>query len=187
MGRLGQLGCAVAVLCAVIASEGGCNSGTAVNTTTFAVPAIITLSPPGSVSMELGTNQQFTATPENASKAPITEPVFYQSSNSAVVSVAVNGLVCAGSWDSVSVPQVCTPGPVGFADITAATQGVSSPATRVYVHQHIDSVVITPVPPGPATSCLTTIENPEVPNTAAYQATAFSRGIDVTATAGQFV
>jgi hypothetical protein len=186
MGRSGHAGFAIAVLCAAIAGEAGCSSGTAVNTTTFAVPAIIALAPQNSVSMELGTDQQFTATPEDSNKTPITEPVFYQSSNSAVVSVAVNGLVCAGTWDSLSVPQICTPGPVGFADITAATQGVSSPATRVYVHQHIDSVVITPVPPGPATTCLTAIEGSTVPHTAAYQATAFSHGVDITASAGQF-
>jgi hypothetical protein len=186
MGRLGQVGFAIAVLCAAIAWEAGCSSGTAVNTTTFAVPAIIVLAPQSSVSMELGTNQQFTATPEASNKSAITEPVFFLSSNSAVVTVAVNGLVCAGTWDSLSLPQICTPGPVGFADITATAQGVSSPATRVYVHQHIDSVVITPVPPGPATTCLTATENTTVPHAAAYQATAFSRGVDITATAGQF-
>src|SRR5580704_14131378 len=174
MGRLGQVGCTVAVLCAVMAGESGCSSGNPVNTTTFAVPASISLLPQNSVSMELGTNQQFTATPENASKTPITEPVFYQSSNSAVVTVAVNGLVCAGTWDSLSVPQICTAGPVGFADIIASAQGVSSPSTRVYVHQHIDSVTISPVPPGPSTSCLS------VTQTAAYQATAFSHGADIT-------
>jgi hypothetical protein len=186
MGRLGKAGCAVAVLCGVIAFEAGCSSGNAVNATTFAVPATIALTPVGSASMELGTNQQFTATPETSAKTPITEPVFYQSSNSTVASVAVNGLVCAGTWDSLSTPQICTPGPVGFADITATTQGVSSPSTRVYVHQHIDNVVITPVPPGPTTTCLTTTENATVANAAAYQATAYSRGIDITATAGQF-
>jgi hypothetical protein len=186
MVRFGQMGCAIAVLCAVIAGETGCSSGSPVHTGVFVVPASITLLPQNSVSMELGTNQQFTATPENASKNPITEPVFYQSSNSAVVTVAANGVVCAGTWDSLSNPQVCTPGPVGFGDITATSQGVSSPATRVYVHQHIDSVVITPVPPAPTTTCLTTTENPTVPSTAAYQATAYSRSVDVTATAGQF-
>ena len=185
MRRLGQVVCAVAVLWAVIASEAGCSSGKAVNTTAFAVPTSIALVPQNSVSMELGTDQQFSATPLASNKSPITEPVFYQSSNSAVVSVAVNGLVCAGTWDSLSVPQICTPGPVGFADITATAQGVSSPATRVYVHQHIDSVVITPVPPVP-TTCLTTTENAAVPNKAVYQATAYSRGVDITASAGQF-
>jgi len=181
MGRLNQVGFAIAVLCILLAVEAGCSSGKAVNTTVYPVPTSITLAPQGSVSMELGTNQQFIATPEGASKAPIAEPVFYQSSNSAVVSVAANGLVCAGTWDSLSVPQICTAGPVGFADITATAQGVSSPTTRVYVHQHIDSIVITPVPPGPINSCLS------VTQTAAYQATAYSRGVDITASAGQFI
>jgi hypothetical protein len=180
MGRLGQVGCAIAILGFLVAGEAGCGSGKAVNTTAFAVPTSISLVPQNSVSMELGTNQQFIATPQNSKKSPIAEPVFYQSSNSAVVTVAVNGLVCAGTWDSLSVPQICTPGPVGFADITATTQGVSSPPTRVYVHQHIDSVAITPVPPGPVNTCLS------VSQAAAYQASAFSRGIDITSTAGQF-
>lgn len=180
MGRLGQVGCAISLVCILIASQDGCSGSKAVNTTAFAVPTSISLIPQNSISMELGTNQQFAATPQDASKTPIAEPVFYQSSNSAVVTVAVNGLVCAGSWDSLSVPQICSPGPVGFADITAAAQGVSSPPTRVYVHQHIDNITITALPPGPANNCLS------VSQTAAYQATAYSRGIDVTSTAGQF-
>jgi hypothetical protein len=186
MGKLGKMGCGLALLCAVIVGESGCSSGHAVNSTSYAVPASISLVPQNSVSMELGTDQQFTATPQNESKATITEPVFYQSSNSAVVNVAANGLVCAGTWDSLSTPQVCTAGPVGFADITAVAQGVSSAPTRVYVHQHIDSVVITAVPPLPTTNCLTTTENTTVAHTAVYQASAYSRGVDVTATAGQF-
>src|SRR5271168_2464075 len=127
MGKSGGVGFAIAVLCAVIAVEASCGSGSAVHTTSFAVPTNITLVPAGSASMELGTYQPFTAPPFSASQAPITEPVFDRSSNSAVVTVAVNGLVCSGTWDSLSVPQICTAGPVGFADITASAQGVSSP------------------------------------------------------------
>src|SRR5579863_2739665 len=178
MHRSGRMGLVMAVLCLLAAIEAGCSSGSPVHTTAYAVPASIVLVPVGNASMELGTNQQFTATPQNANKSALIEPVFYQSSNSSVVTVAANGVVCAGTWDSLSAPQVCTPGPVGFGDITATSQGVSSPATRVYVHQHIDSVVITPVPPAPTTTCLTTTENPTVPSTAAYQATAYSRGVD---------
>src|SRR5579859_3625236 len=137
MGRFGRASMAIALMCAAIAGEEGCSSGQAVTTGVFTVPAIVSLAPAGSVSMELGTDQQFTATPQTTNRSVLTEPVFYQSSNSAIVSIAVNGLVCAGTWDSLSVPQICTAGPIGFADITATAQGVSSPATRVYVHQHI--------------------------------------------------
>src|SRR5579863_37669 len=180
MHRSGRMGLVMAVLCLLAAIEAGCSSGSPVHTTAYAVPASIVLVPVGNASMELGTNQQFTATPQNANKSALIEPVFYQSSNSSVVTVAANGLVCAGTWDSLSVPQVCTAGPVGFADITATAQGVSSPATRVYVHQHIDSVTIAPVPPVPTTACLS------VDQTAAYQATAYSHGVDITGSVGQF-
>ncbi|MGH9499769.1 MAG: hypothetical protein ACRD3L_11585 [Terriglobales bacterium] len=180
MSRLGRLGCAMAVVCFLIAVQAGCSSSKAVTSTTFAVPTSITLNPTNSISMELGTNVAFSGTPLDKNNAPISEPIFYQSSNSAVVTVASNGLVCAGSWDSLSVPQICSPGPVGFADIIASTQGVSSPTTRVYVHQHIDNIAITPLPPGPVNSCLSAGQ------TGLFQATAYSRGSDVTSTAGQF-
>jgi len=187
MLRLGQIAAMIATLTMVLGTETGCSSGHAINTTGFAIPATIALVPAGSASMELGTSQQFAATPEAIDKSPITEPVFFQSSNSSVATVAANGLVCAGTWDSLSVPQICSPGGVGFADITAVAQGVSSPATRVYVHQHIDNIVISPVPPAPISTCLTATANAPVQHEAAYQARAYSRGVDITNTAGQFI
>ena len=62
---------------------------------------------------------------------------------------------------------------------------MSSPATTVYVHQHIDSIVVTPVPgqtppllgPGP---CLSKGQSFK------YQATALSQGTDITPTVGTF-
>src|SRR5579863_1128593 len=139
MGRFGLFGLAVSVLIiALMAGLAGCSSGKAVGTTNFPVPASITLNPAPSLSLEVGTNQGFTASVESARKTAITEPVFYQSSNSAVVTVAANGLACAGSWDSLSSPQICTPGPVGVAQVTATALGVISPPTTVYVHQHIE-------------------------------------------------
>ena len=130
--------------------------------------------------MELGTNQAFTVAITNAARAIITEPVTYVSSNPSVVTVAANGLACAGSWDSLSSPQVCTPGATGTAEVTAVAQGVSSPATTVYVHQHIDKVVISTIPPAPTTPCFS------VGQTVEYQASAFNRGNDITSTVGIF-
>jgi hypothetical protein len=71
---------------------------------------------------------------------------------------------------------------VGVADITATAQGVSSPPTTVYVHQHIDSIVVSPVPTDPPNTapCLSK------DLTADYQANAFSRGVDITSTVGKF-
>src|SRR5579863_2417653 len=168
----------------LVASLGGCSSSSPIHTVTFPVPASISISPAPFLSMEIGTNQLFSPSILSSTKTSITEPVNYQSSNTAVLTVADNGLACAGSWDSLSSPAICTPGPVGVAQVTANAQGVSSPATTVYVHQHIDKVVVTflptpnqPLPPNPCYS---------VGQTANYRAQAFSNGVDITATVGVF-
>ena len=131
--------------------------------------------------MEVGKTVTFTANPSNGTTT-LVETVSYQSSNTAVVTIASNGLACAGSWDSLTAPQVCTPGPVGTAQITATVDGVSSPPTTVYVHQHIDNITISPVPTAttPFQTCFSKDQ------TFVYQATAKSRGVDVTSTVGPF-
>jgi hypothetical protein len=187
MGRFGVAGFAVFIaLLIIIPLSGlvGCGGGNAVHTSTFAVPASVTLAPGPNVSMEIGTYETFAASALTSTKAIIAEPLSYQSSNTAVVTVANNGLVCAGSWNSLSIPQVCTPGPVGVAQVTATAQGVSSPTTTVYVHQHIDQVTVSvlPIPnqPPPTNPCYS------VGQTANYQATAYSHGVNITSTVGVF-
>jgi len=185
MGRFGAVVPAVLTLLGItqLASLTGCSSSSPVKTVTYPVAASIAISPSPDVSLELGTNQAFSVTVEDSAKANITEPVTFVSSNPAVVTVAANGLACAGSWNSLSSPQICTPGATGVAQITAVAQGVSSPATTVYVHQHIDKVVISTVPtvpPEPTTPCLSVGQAME------YQAKAFSQGNDITSTVGIF-
>jgi hypothetical protein len=191
MGRSGLVGFAVfvAILILLLASLVGCGSNNAVTTVNFAVPASVTLSPGPNVSIEIGTFQSFLASALTSTKTTIAEPVSYQSSNTAVLTVANNGLACAGSWNSLSNPQVCTPGPVGVAVVTATAQGVSSPSTTVYVHQHIDKVTVSlfvpPNQPPPTNPCYS------VNQTSIYQANAFSRGVgntnvDITNTVGVF-
>ena len=126
--------------------------------------------------------QVFTASPKNSKNVAVSTPVKFLSSNTAILTIANNGLACAGTWDSLTVPQICTPGPVGMAQVTATSHGVSSPPTTVYVHQHIDKITISPVPgqtppPGP---CLS---KDQAFN---YQASAFSRGLDITSSVGTF-
>jgi trimeric autotransporter adhesin len=164
--------------------------------TTFAVPATVTITPAPALSLELGTNQAFTATLQNSARASITEPVTYQSTNTAVVTVAANGLACAGSWDNLASPMICTPGQVGVAQVTAIANGVSSPPTTVYVHQHVDSVAVQdlctgsePNPPCtlPRHACQSLLEREtQLPQNTLYQARAFSRGTDITSSVGQF-
>jgi hypothetical protein len=185
MGRFGAVVPAVLapLTFIVLASFAGCSSSNPVKTAVYPVPASISINPSPYASLELGTYQPFSATPQNSSKGTITEPITFVSSNPGVVTVAANGLACAGSWDSLVSPQVCTPGSTGVSEVRAVAMGVSSPATTVYVHQHVDKVVISnlpTVPPSPTTPCLS------IGQTLEYQASAFSHGVDVTSTVGVF-
>ncbi len=160
----------------------GCSSGSSTHIVSYAVPANVTLTPATTASLDVGTSLAFSAQAEDNKDNAVTQPITYFSSNPAVVTIAANGIACAGSWDSISSPQVCTPGPVGTAQITASAQGVSSPPTTIYVHQHIESVVINPVPvlSNPTSPCITKGQTFE------YAATAYSGGADITTTVGQF-
>jgi hypothetical protein len=155
-----------------------CGSGS--HGTNFQTPAHISISPATSVSLDLGTTQAFTTSATNFAGHTIVEPVSYHSSDTSVVTVANNGVACAGSWNSLSTPQVCTPASAGVAQVTATAMGVSTAPVTIYVHQHIDNVTISLVPPLPPTKCLSKDA------TANYQVNAFSRGADITSTVGQF-
>ena len=178
MGRCGSVG-AVVLLLILIMGLLGCGGG---NKTPVPdpVPATITITPTGSISLEIGKFQSFTATTNSSTNTAISTPITFVSSNTAVVTLAANGAACAGSWDSLSNPQLCTPGSVGSAEVTATAQGVSSAPTTVYVHQHIGHVAIAPVTT-PALSCVSK------GGTFVYQALAFStNGVDITQTVGGF-
>jgi hypothetical protein len=184
-----------ATLVFVIASFSGCHSGTGAAANFFPIPSSISLAPAPSVSLELGTNQAFIATVNTSSNTSSVQPVTYQSSNTAIVTVAANGLACAGTWNSLSNPQVCTPGPTGVAQVTATAQGVSSPPTTIYVHQHIDQVTVRDIcavnePPAactvPRNPLCQSLNQNNLPQNTVYEAHAFSQGTDVTPTAGQF-
>jgi hypothetical protein len=186
-----MLGSAIVLL---LAGLPGCSSGKAVATATYPVPASVAISPAPSLSLEIGTSQAFTTTIENSAKAAITEPATFLSSNTAIVTVAANGLACAGSWDNLANPTICTPGGVGVAQVTATAQGVTSAPTTVYVHQHVDSVTLQNLcsgvePPAPCTlprhPCQSLNQN-SAPQNTVYEAHAFSRGTDITSTVGQF-
>ncbi|HZQ68179.1 MAG TPA: hypothetical protein VFA68_06650 [Terriglobales bacterium] len=185
MGRWFCVWSGTVVAVFLLAALVGCGSSR--STTNFPKPASLTLSPTPTASMDIGTTQSFTATAHNFSGRIITEPISFLSSNTAVLTIANNGMACAGTWDSLSAPTVCTPGPAGVAQVTATALGVNSPPTTVYVHQHVQSIQVTPapVPPPPTTSCISkdTTEN--------FQATAYTLGaggqlVDITSTVGPF-
>jgi hypothetical protein len=189
MRKFGSLGFGLFLL-TVISAAVSCGGHNAVRNAVYTVPTSISMIPTPSSSMELGTNLAFTATASDG-KQNLSEPIFYQSSNTAVLTVAANGLACAGTWDSLANPQVCTPGPVGTAQVTATSLGVSSPPTTVYVHTHIDSVTLQlapspPNPPLPLQPCESVATNLPITQNLIYQARAFSRGTDITPSVGQF-
>jgi hypothetical protein len=171
------------IVISFIAALAGCGGSGPTTNTVFPVPANILLSPANTLSLDVGSaNQAFTATPENSKHTAISTPVTFLSSNTAILTIASSGLVCAGTWDSIAAPQICTPGPVGVVQVTATSHGVSSPPTTVYVHQHIDNIVVTPVPnqTPPLGPCFS---KGQIFN---YQATALSRGLDITSSVGPF-
>lgn len=173
----------ICMIASLIAALTGCSSSSPTVNTPFPVPAKIILSPATEVSLDVGSaTQTFTATPQNNKGTTVTTPVSFLSSNTSVLTVASNGLACAGTWDSLTTPQICTPGPVGVATVTATSHGISSPPTTVYVHQHVDNISISLVPGQtlPSGPCFS---KGQIVN---YQATALSHGLDVTASAGPF-
>jgi hypothetical protein len=114
----------------------------------------VSLSPGSSVSIDVGTSQVFSATGKNASGSTVlgvniqyVVGVPQGITTPPPLSIANNGNACAGTWDA-SV-AICSPGTPGIALVTAVINGISSPPTTVYVHQHIDSIQIvqTQTPP----------------------------------------
>ena len=184
MGKCGSVVILVGALLLLISGLAGCGSSRP--STGATPPASITLSP-SSASLDLGQTEQFTAAAQNSSKTPISVTITYSSSNTAVLTISNAGLACAGSWDSLTNPITCTPGPAGVASVTASSAGVVSPPVTVYVHQHVDNISITPVnPPSPNCNPHANAVGISQNQTANYQAAAFSRGIDVTSTVGPF-
>ncbi len=111
----------------------------------------ITLSPSSRISLDVGGTQVFGASAKDAfghTVLGVDIQFIVESGNpngAAPLSVASNGAACAGTWDATAT--MCTAGTPGIAYVRAVTSGVSSAQTTVYVHQHIDSIQITRLPP----------------------------------------
>ena len=114
----------------------------------------VTLSPGSVVSLETGGAQVFSASAKDALGRTIlgVDIQFIVGvpagvTTAAPLSVASNGAACAGTWDPTATQ--CAAGTPGIAIVTAVASGHSSPATTVYVHQHIDSIQIVKITPPP--------------------------------------
>jgi hypothetical protein len=166
-----------------------CGSGTSTKVTTNEIPAVVNLTPAPNVSLEVGKFVSFTAAAQNSAGNPVTETFSFQSSAPNIVTVSSGGAACAGTWDSLTAPSVCTPGSTGVAQITAVANGVPSAPVTVYVHQHVTSVVIKKVPNQPPTlsnACLSKRAPSGNPESVLYQAFAFNGNTDITSSIGPF-
>ncbi len=143
----------------------------------------VTLSPGNNLSIDTGATQVFSAAGKNASGGTVLGVdiqfvVVSGSPNaSAPLSVASNGSACAGTWDPTAT--MCSPGTPGIALVTAVIEGVSSPPTTVYVHQHIDSIqVVQAESQPPQYDCFSQAQ------TWQFQGIAYSNNVDITNTVG---
>jgi hypothetical protein len=107
----------------------------------------VSLTPATSVSLDVGTNQVFTATGKNASGGTVlgvniqyTVTVPPGVTTPPPIQLTNSGNACAGNWDATGV--ICSPGTPGVALVTAVINGISSPPTTVYVHNHVDNIQI---------------------------------------------
>ncbi len=150
----------------------------------------VSLSPTANFSMDVGATQVFSATARNAGGQIIVGATQFVvtvppgGTSPAPLSVASNGNACAGTWDRAVA--ICTAGQPGIAVVTATVDGVSSPPTTVYVHQHVDSLQVTKLQTTPtSTSCYQTGPCCSNGQTWLYQGLAYHDGIDITSTVGQ--
>jgi len=166
-----------------------CGGGTSTQVTNNEIPAIVNLTPAPNVSLEVGKFLSFAAAAQNSAGNPLTETFSYQSSAPNIVTISNRGIACAGTWDSLATPSVCTPGSTGIAQVTAVANGVPSAPVTIYVHQHVTSVVINKVPNQPPTlsnACLSKRAPSGNPENWLYQAFAFNGNTDITSSVGPF-
>lgn len=153
--------------------------------------------------MQLGTVIQLTATAQNGFNTNVRPAFTFASSNPGILDVAPNGAACAGIWNSPAY-TLCTPAGIGVAQVTASALGATSPPTLIFVHAAIDNIQVSVVPPvnSPPPACPNQAPLPTacaIPfngNAAKYclsqnqvqtlQATAYSQGVDITASVGPF-
>ncbi|PYX47170.1 MAG: hypothetical protein DMG79_14640, partial [Acidobacteria bacterium] len=143
-------------------------------------PARVNLSPGAEISLVLGATVNFTASASSGS-TNLSTPITFASSDTSILTLAPNGVACAGHWDLAFT--TCTPGATGPVKVTATALGATSVPTYVFVHSPIDSISVTGVvldgvpvqEPCQSQSQSMTVE-----------AHAFSQGVDITAAVGPF-
>jgi hypothetical protein len=181
MGRLRLKVLCLAVAILSIGSIAGCGKGRPKGGSPI-FPGRVNLTPSNNTSVELGGVLSFIASAQTASGTNIASSSFtYTSSDTSILTLAPNGVACAGHWDLNYT--VCTPGNSGPVQVTATVLGATSNPTWVFVHPPIDAITVTgillngvPV----QEPCLSQSQ------TMTLEAHAFSQGADITASVGPF-
>jgi hypothetical protein len=165
-----------------LAGCGGGNSSTVEPQVLTSVTVI-----PSSVSLNHGQALQVVVRALDQDGAAMLADFTFATSSSTVFTVSNNGLICAGTWDSLTTPVVCTPAAAsGTANLTAtATAGgvsLTSDPVPVFVHNVVDNIVVTPA----SFDCLSQDNDGDPHHTQQFSAQAFSGGVDITSTVGPF-
>lgn len=176
---------------------GGGGGGSSSSGTVTTKPTTVTLSP-SSISLERGGVFQVTVLAKDAKgNTLLSQTPTFASSNTAAVTVSKGGLVCAGTWDSLTTPIVCTPAAAAAtSNLTATAGGVTSNTVLVSVHEHVNNIVVCrqsdpdPCPllvPPVVVDCRSgTQAATPVNQTEQLKASAYSNGVDITSTVGAF-
>ncbi|MGH9576693.1 MAG: hypothetical protein ACRD3R_04570, partial [Terriglobales bacterium] len=133
----------------------GCGGG---NSSTVA-PRVLTdvTVLPTSVSLNRGQVLQVIARALDQEEDALLADFTFATANNAVFTVSNGGLICAGTWDSLTTPVVCTPtnptpdcstlsNCMANLTVTATASGatVSSDPVPVFVHNVVDRIEVTP-------------------------------------------
>ncbi|HEV2468553.1 MAG TPA: hypothetical protein VGS78_05120 [Candidatus Sulfotelmatobacter sp.] len=179
MGRFCSRGVCLIVAVLGLLDLAGCGGGSKRGTPLY--PGHITLTPTATMSLTLGGSINFTASVQTSSGTNLNVPVTFTSSDTSILTLASNGVACAGQWDIAFT--TCTPGNVGVATVTASALGATSVPTYVFVHPPIDNITVEGMfPTG------TPVQEPCLSQTQSMmvEAHAYSQGTDITASVGPF-
>jgi hypothetical protein len=167
----------VAILC--LWSVSGCGKGSKSSTALF--PTRVNLTPVNNLSLAVGGIQVFTASVQTGTSTTLNVPVIFTSSDTSILTLAPNGVACAGHFDIAFT--TCTGGATGLVLVTASALGATSVPTWVFVHPPIDNITVTGTTLNGAPiiePCLSQTQSMVV------EAHAFSQGTDITASVGPF-
>ncbi len=169
---------AVAILC--IWSISSCGKKTTPGGPIF--PGRVNLIPTSNTSLAVGATFSFTASVQSAAGQNINTVVSYSSSDTSILTLAPNGVACAGHWDVAFT--TCTGGGTGVVQVTASALGAASIPTYVFVHPPIDNITVT----GVVLNGVVPVQEPclSQSQTMTVEAHAFSQGADITQSVGPF-